>query len=327
MRTDCEQIENIPLFFIGWMPVPDPFYHAPHLTPYYKRRKFLSLLKEIRGIKIDGYMISLNHILRDKGDMHVNTRITKMIREKGLSGFFKVKTEFFLDSGAFQNFFYKRVRECGEMKPEEVFEFQLKLGATKVCHLDVFGDVKKTVENAKIYKELEGGKTEVYYVIQGNGISDYLKCLKELVKIGCERFALGNLYNFRRRYGSFAVVNLIKKVRERIKNNELHLLGVGDLNILLKVKNFITSFDTTYPIRSATLGKTILYWNQKQILKLKPGLVPRKWNCECPVCTRFNIFLDEYNLQKGDFSRTLVRHLRAIHNAYVFKKVLSNNND
>jgi len=159
-------------------------------------------------------------------------------------------------------------------------------------------------------------------VIQGNSIEEYLKCVKELLRLKCERFAIGNLARLSARKRVNEVIEIVSCVRKFIGQNPLHVLGVSNVKILEKIKPYITSFDSSSAIQLATMRKAVLEFCNGVVKDIRGwNKRPVNFKCECNVCKNFNVFQDEHSLPLGTGERRVTRYLRAIHNAYVIWKV------
>jgi tRNA-guanine family transglycosylase len=190
--------------------------------------------------------------------------------------------------------------------------------------MDSMGDWKTTVKYAKVTKEFEECyKFKIFYVIQGNILSDYLKCTKKLLELGCERFAIGNLARLSERKRVDDVINIVSSIRSLVGQKPLHILGVSNLKILERIKPYITSFDSSSAIQLATMRKAVLELKNEVVKDIRDWKKrPTDFNCECNVCKNFDIFQDEHTLPVGTGERRVIRYLRAIHNAYVIWKAV-----
>ena len=276
--------------------------------------------------EIDGLVVSLFHLERRSSRWFL-----ELAKEKGLReaiGEMAQKTIFFeefkitdplcpifLDSGAYNN----DIRS-----PRHVLETQANYKPNYVCHMDVMGNWRKTLRNAKITKDYESSYDfKIYYVIQGRTISDYLRCLEGMLKIGCQRFAIGNLALLSKNRMRDPILGRVIAIKEMMKNKPLHILGISSVDLIIDISRYIDSFDSSTSIRNATRQSGVFILNNGKVVCVR-GKKPSNFVCECPVCRSFDVFTDEYRLPKGTGERRYVRFLRAIHNAYVLKKALSN---
>jgi tRNA-guanine family transglycosylase len=225
-----------------------------------------------------------------------------------------------LDSGGYQN---------AHRDPVKVLEIQSIFRPDFVIHMDVVGDSKRTIRNARITREHENCFSfTIYYAIQGQNIIEYKKCAEKLLKIGCKRFALGNLaYQayLRRLKEIMEVIFAVKKVT---RNNPIHLLGVSNPKLILQLKNLITSFDSSTGVRNATRLREVFAFDGNQIKYFRKfNNRPGEFHCDCPICKIFDIFENEYNYPKGTGDRRKIRFSRAIHNTYIIWKVVNMKNE
>ena len=274
----------------------------------------------------NGLMISLHHLIRKSAKWFlkiaeqrglrnaVGEMARRMYPKKGIKD---PKCAMFLDSGAMQN---------EELRPQKVLELQSKFKPDFVCHMDVMRNTKDTILNAIKTRELESSyNPKVYYVLQGKDVADYVKCFIKLKELKITRFAIGGLVG----RGDKERIHIIEEIRKRITEDpqtELHVLGANSMRLLFKVKNYINSFDSSAPIRAATVereGGRIYFLTEDKIWKIyyrdrgKEG-----FECRCPACREIDIFTDVYSLPKGTGARRHLRFLRAIHNAFMVSKAL-----
>jgi tRNA-guanine family transglycosylase len=274
--------------------------------------------------EIDGLMVSLFHLERRSSswflelakEKGLRKAIGEMARRTKLFSHFHIKDPtcpIFLDSGAYN----RDIR-----KPTEVLEVQAKYKPDYVCHMDVVGDWRKTFKNAKITKEYEHSYDfKIYYVIQGRTISEYLRCLQGMLKIGCERFAIGNLALLSKNRIMDVILARVIAIKEIIKEKPLHLLGVSSLDLISRISKYVDSFDSSTSIRNSTRQSGVFVLDGNKVRCIR-GKKPLFFECKCPVCKNFDVFTNEYQYPKGTGERRYVRFLRAIHNAFILKKSL-----
>jgi len=295
-----------PKFFIEWAPNPDPLYHAPDESPLEMPIR-PSLPKA--PIPVDGYMISLDHLVGGRAKLKF-----RYVAEKyGLHRVLKFDGPIMLDSGGYQN---------KHRDPFTVLELQSTFKPNFVMHMDVMGNWKKTVRNALIAKEFEKCfDFEIYYVIQGRDVADYKKCANMLIKLGCERLALGNLsfLSYLRKLDKLK--EIILSIRDVVGDRPVHLLGVSNPKLILELRGLINSFDSSTGIRNSTRLREIFnLFDGKIIYYRKMNKKPREFQCDCPICQVVDIFENEYKYPKGTGERRRIRFSRAIHNTYIIWK-------
>jgi tRNA-guanine family transglycosylase len=291
-------------YFVSWAPNPDPLYHAASKSPL--GMPINPPLPNV-AIPVDGYMISLDHLIGGRAKL----RFRELAEKHGLHKVLRYKGPIMLDSGGYQK---------KERNPLEVLEFQAKFKPDFVTHMDVIGNVKKTVKNAEMVKQYEGSYDfKIYYVIQGRNVGDYIKCARMLLKLKCERFAIGNLARLSFLHKIGPIERVISSIRKEIGDKPLHLLGISDPKLVSNFGNIISSFDSATGIRNAVrlrevfsiVGNALIYYK-------KPTKRPTEFLCTCPVCKIFDVFENEYNYPKGNGERRRIRFLRAIHNTYIW---------
>lgn len=296
--------ETISRYLISWAPNPDPLYHRAWESPMGMPIK--PSLGQV-AIPVDGYMVSLDHLIGGRA----KKKFRELAKEHGLHKVLRYKGMIMLDSGGYQK---------KDRNPVDVLELQSKFRPDSVVHMDVVGNIKKTVRNAAITREHEESfDFDIYYVIQGNTLSEYVWCARSLRKLCCKRFALGNLSRLSFLHKVRPIQKIIPLIKREIGNNPLHLLGISDPRLIYDFKHIISSFDSATGIRNATRlrevffarGDTLIYYK-------KPSKRPKEFFCSCPVCSTSNVFEDEYQYPLGIGVRRRIRFLRAIHNTYVW---------
>jgi tRNA-guanine family transglycosylase len=317
------------IYFVEWAPNPDPFYHAPHLTPIHPK------LPEGIGIPVDGYMISLQHLREGPGIKKKQAiEFREFASKVGLRKALKFKGPVFLDSGAIQ--FLKR-QEIPPFSQLENLEYQAQFKPTYASHLDfpvpihikippdeVQKRILLTIKNAKIAKKYESCfNFKIVYVVQGRTLKDYVKASKEMATLKAEYYGVGSLVG----RSAKDIIRICNIVRQHLPENaKLHAFGVTKLDAIRQLRGVVDSFDSSSGImwgikgvkNRSPDGGGILDW------RLKPHPVGKiAFNCSCPVCRRFSTLLWENvrNLSYRTGSRRWIRYLRAIHNTFTIWKV------
>jgi tRNA-guanine family transglycosylase len=263
------------------------------------------------AVPVDGYMVSIDHLIGGRA----KKKFRDLAEKHGLHKVLRYKGTIMLDSGGFQ----KKDRD-----PVDVLELQSKFRPDSVVHMDVAGDMKKTVRNAIITRRHEESfDFDIYYVIQGNTLTEYLQCVRSLKKLGCKRFALGNLSRLSFLHRIRPIQKIIPLIKREIGNASLHLLGISDPRLISNFRCIISSFDSATAIRNATRLREVFFARDDILIYYKkPSKRPKEFFCNCPVCLIFDVFEDEYQYPAGVGLRRRIRFLRAIHNTYVWKQAI-----
>lgn len=301
-----------PKFFIEWAPNPDPLYHASSESPL--EMPIYPPLPEA-SIPVDGYMISLDHLIGGRA----KRKFRDVANKYGLHNVLKYDGVIMLDSGGYQN---------KNRDPVEVLELQSKFGPDYVVHMDALGNYKKTIRNALITRHHEESfGFKIYYAIQGRTLTEYTKCTKKLLEMGCERFAVGNLAHLAYLRRIEEIERIVLAIKKIIKDKYLHLLGISNPRLILRLKNFISSFDSSTGVRNATRLREVFTWDGNQMGYFrKLDKKPNGFNCDCPICRTFDIFENEYNYPRGTGERRKIRFSRAIHNTFILWKAINSRN-
>ncbi|MCG9751339.1 hypothetical protein L1D54_12670 [Vibrio brasiliensis] len=199
----------------------------------------------------------------------------RLYRE-GAHRFFRLGSSYEVmgDSGAFS---YLR-----EPQPpysvDDLIEFYVKLDVNQGVSLDhvVFGyrdersrerntlpadkdaRVEMTLENANEFlKQSHGLKFKPYGVAQGWDVRSYMGSVVSLQKMGYQYITLGGVVTL----DSGQLCHLLESINPKLKSNtKLHLLGIGRLELIEKLKSLsVYSIDTTTPLKQAFLNKTKNY--------------------------------------------------------------------
>lgn len=294
-------------YFIEWAPNPDPLYHDPSKSP---QEMTIDPPLLDTPISVSGYMISLEHLVGGRA----KKSFRQAAEEDGINTVLDYSGPVVIDSGGFQG--------TGE-PPEKVLELQSKFSPDIVIQKDTVGDAAQTVSDAERTYELAAKYDfEVWYVVQGSSVEEYLDCATQLKEIGCEQFCLGNLVGRSFLRKTDEVSEIVEAVADVVNGKRLHLLGVSNPGILQQISERIDSFDSSSAIRNATMLREVYEWKDGGIeYHEKCDSRPERYNCRCPVCDKFDVFTNEFNLEKYTGSRRRVRQMRAVHNAWVIDQL------
>jgi len=217
----------------------------------------------------------------------------KKILQKGLRSYYCHDGHFFVDSGGFQ------ARDQKEaLDPLEILRIQENVGADIASTLDipVFPDdkilctthselIKKSVENAlKSINYRQNEEMNLFAAIHGNETSMMVNMINFLEKKAkFDGYAIGGLVPKRSNF--IQIINLIYSVRKKIKDQPLHVFGLGGPSMIpLLIYLGVDSFDSSSFILA---GSHRVYFS--------PDIGSRNMNefplrerlpCVCPVCSK-----------------------------------------
>ena len=294
--------------------------HFPNDPEYWK--EFSNL--------VDGVLMSQKNLHTKKGK---STKLMKEMEERGVHETLEIPRDipFMLDSGAFQ--YMGAEWEELPIIPEKLLEMYRKLKVNFGVHPDwpITNDLnekqvkkryKTTIQNAEIMMELlqkeKYNGLQIIAVAQGNSPFMY-----KFVKIGYKLIGIGGLAplsQFHTDYdGIFKRINAVTSVTSKYKDINVHLFGIGNINVLKKVLNKgVNSFDNATPTMAAIKGDLILsnpHYRRFNILKHPEkanGLIP----CGCVACNKFGKKILRRGKREWNFGR-------AIHNYAHYKAALN----
>lgn len=290
-------------YYIEWAPNPDPLYHDPGESP---QEMTIDPPLLDTPIPVSGYMVSLEHLIGGRA----KKSFRRAAKQEGINKVLNYSGPVVIDSGGFQG---------TDDSPEKVLELQNTFSPDVVIQKDTVGDSDQTILDAeRTYESADKYDFEVWYVIQGSSVEEYLQCATRLKEIGCERYCLGNLAGRSFLGKTEEVSEIVETVADIVDGDRLHLLGVSNPGILQQISNNIDSFDSSSAIRNATMLREVYEWRNNGIeYHKKCDSPPEEFRCTCPVCDEFDVFTNEFNLEKYTGARRRVRQMRAIHNGWV----------
>lgn len=283
---------------------------------------------------VDGVLMSQKSLHTKKG------RPTKLMSEMERRGVHEAlgipkDIPFMLDSGAFQ--YIGTEWEELPITPERLLEIYGKLKVDIGVHLDwpiinglsekqIKKRYKTTIENAEIMMELlqkdKYNNLRIIAVAQGNSPLMYKRCAEKFIKLGYRSIGIGGLALLSRVQTDYEeIFKRIKAVTEatsKYKDVNVHLFGIGNINILRWVLNdSVNSFDNATPTMAAIKGDLILSdpYKRFNILRFRDklnGSIP----CGCPACNRYGKKILERGKRMWNFGR-------AIHNYAHYKYALN----
>lgn len=122
--------------------------------------------------------------------------------------------------------------------------------------------VDRTIRNARIAMELRDWEYERYNrelepvaVIQGYDLQSIRRCAMEMQSFGYEYYALGSVTTQASSRKLPEIKRVLGEVRDIIEKDVwLHILGVMNIDVLLTIKDYITSFDASTITQLAVRG-------------------------------------------------------------------------
>jgi tRNA-guanine family transglycosylase len=216
----------------------------------------------------------------------------------------------FVDSGGYQLLYPDKIdlsKWNVKINSKEIFNLQLKYGATKLCNLDIPINPYASTENFKqvINKNIENikellenklpDKKEIYFVVHGRNDKEikysYQK-IKEIVDFGNEDFnlALGSQVPLLKLNQKIVIKNantFIKIIKEDFRySKKVHLFGLGS-NIINNIEDSIDySYDNSTPVRNAMYLK----WYDPIKNKYTSFNPMDLKKCECYACNKLKEF-------------------------------------
>ncbi|MEM4700254.1 MAG: tRNA guanosine(15) transglycosylase TgtA [Candidatus Nezhaarchaeales archaeon] len=235
--------------------------------------------------------------LREMGFEAITTNaylLMKSMREelltKGLHKALGFEGIIMTDSGAYQLLVYGRV----DVSPDEIVDFQVKIGSDIAVILDVPTGypaarsraeftVEETLRRAKGLFELERGESLWVGPIQGGTWLDLVSsCAREMAKLPFDLYALGSPTKIMEQYMFDVLTDMIIAAKLHLPPGKpFHLFGAGHPMMLpLAVGLGCDTFDSASYALYARQGRYMLETGTLRIEDL--DYLP----CSCPVCSR-----------------------------------------
>jgi len=233
--------------------------------------------------------------------------------------------------------------------PEKVIDIQLDLGSDIIMPLDICPAGKASFEEATKAVELsldwlEKAKKHFQYktknikpadrpllfgIIQGGIYDDLrLKCLKAMIRLELDGYAVGGLAVGEEKSDFFRIVELMGKNMPVEKPR--YLMGVGEPDDLrFSIDSGFDLFDCVQPTRLARHGAFYQFANQRSLKYTKEDIKRSRFaddfsrlddDCQCYTCRTG--FSRSYLRHLIISSETLGQRLLTIHNLYFIKEYL-----
>ena len=197
--------------------------------------------------------------------------------------------------------------------PKEIFKEQMRIIKGHTCPVilcpfdypinprngniqSTYRAIEKTLGNAYEFLELFERKElhknpQISYmgVIQGTDKSSIQFCIRELQRMGFEKFGLGSLAAL---YNSEEILRRVSYAVDVVGRDRLHVFGISRLDVISQLREFnIESIDSTRPTKAA-IYNAVFYSNPFRTYGIYaarnadkyPRLLHAPLPCECPSC-------------------------------------------
>jgi len=236
------------------------------------------------------------------------SKISEKIEKKGLHKFLAFNGLIYTDSGAFQ--FYSR--GIKDFDPEEIIEFQKKIGSDVITPLDLFtfqddskGVVeKKLKETVKRIRSVDKGDRLLVGPIQGGRFLDLRRRAARLVmKENVDVFAIGGLVPLMENYEFKSLVEQVIVARNELAvNKPIHAFGCGHPMVFSLL--VLLGFDLFDSAMYSIAAENDRYLTPEGTLRLEDI---EELPCSCPVCSSTTAS-ELKKMNKGDRAKMLARH-------------------
>lgn len=319
--------------------------HTPAFAPVASQGAVKAIIhKELEELNVEIIMSNLYHLF-------VRPGIETIERMGGLHSFISWKRAIMTDSGGFQIYSLSSLRKLDEngvrfsshidgkrffLTPEDVINFQLKLGSDIIMVLDClipypapYEAIKKGVNltvkwaerSIKVWRESDNPSSGIFGIIQGGTDRKLrLKCLEELLKLDFSGYAIGGLFVGEPKDYSMEVIDyLTSSIPDDFPR---YLMGSGTPeDIFSAVEMGIDLFDCVLPTRNARTGTLFTYKGKVLIKQARYANDPEPVDseCQCYTCRNFSRAYLRH-LFKADELNSFI--LNTIHNLYFYLDIM-----
>jgi len=304
MNVDFELLERDGAARICRFKTPHGTVETPALLPVLNPTKLVITPEELRrsfGIEMvitNAYIIYRNPELRERA------------RKEGVHRLLGFDGAVMTDSGTFQSHVYRTI----EIKPEEIFDFQIEIGSDVATVLDVFSEpefsrneaensVHLTLQRTKDVLSRMRGNSMIASTIQGSLYQDIREEAAASISTLVDYCAIGGVVPLMEQHRYRELISIIAATLRTVnRSRPLHLFGAGHPSILpLAVMLGCDLFDSASYVKYAYDGRMMLEWGSTDLEKLRYN------SCTCPACISHTV--DELRSLKGE-ERTifLARH-------------------
>jgi 7-cyano-7-deazaguanine tRNA-ribosyltransferase len=218
------------------------------------------------------------------------------------------------DSGTFQSHVYGDV----EVEPQQIVDFQKKIGSDVGTILDVFSelgdsedkvrkDAEETIRRAQEAVNIKGDMLLACPVQGGNYIEMRKYCAEEMSKLNCDVHPIGSVVPLMENYRYKELVNVIMASKKGLPpSRPVHLFGAGHPMVFgLAVLLGCDLFDSSSYVKYAKGGRLLFPDGTRKLEEMI------ELPCSCPTCMEHDVdnMLEMY--KKGDYKAL------AMHNLFV----------
>jgi 7-cyano-7-deazaguanine tRNA-ribosyltransferase len=259
-------------------------------------------------------LFGINMVITNSYIIHKNEELREKALASGVHTLLNFDGAVMTDSGTFQSHVYGDV----EVKPDQIVEFQSKIGSDVGTILDVFSELDDTKE--KVAKDMEEtikraaeavdikGDMNLACTIQGGLFPELRRmCAERLSKLNCEFHPIGGVVPLMESYRYRELVEIIIASRQGLNpSRPVHLFGCGHPMVLgMAVLLGCDFFDSASYVKFAKDGRFLFPFGTRRLEDL------HELPCTCPVCSKHSVS-DLSELYKvGDYKPI------ALHNLYV----------
>jgi tRNA-guanine family transglycosylase len=268
--------------------------------------------------ELDGIVVSLHSLIKRK-------TLLDAVTLRGLRRFIGCDKTIIVDSLPFSLF--SNLNSHVEPLQSWILYTQRLLGADILVHRDIplinasenVRDklLRRTMLNAEhALRVAEKLGIDIMLVAQGWDIDSYTMCARYYRDLGAKYVAIGSLVP--KRGNTEFVKKVTKRVREILgRSAHLHLLGIANLSVALKLNKYVDSVDVSTPIRAA-MARNVLIEMNGRLRRVNLNIIGEQQLYE--LLEKVNKDLP-HELRKAKSVRDIIR-LLAIYNAYVLINLL-----
>jgi tRNA-guanine family transglycosylase len=268
--------------------------------------------------ELDGIVVSLHSFIKRK-------TLLDAVTLRGLRRFIGCDKTIIVDSLPFSLF--SNLNSHVEPLQSWILYTQRLLGADILVHRDIplinasenVRDklLRRTMLNAEhALRIAEKLNVDIMLVVQGWDIDSYTMCARYYRDLGAKYVAIGSLVP--KRGDTEFVKKVTKSVREILgRSAHLHLLGIANPSVALKLNKYVDSVDVSTPIRAA-MARNVLIEMNGRLRRVNLNIIGEQQLYE--LLEKVNKDLP-HELRKAKSIRDIIR-LLAIYNAHVLINLL-----
>jgi len=268
--------------------------------------------------ELDGIVVSLHSFIKRK-------TLLDAVTLRGLRRFIGCDKTIIVDSLPFSLF--SSLNSHVEPLQSWILYTQRLLGADILVHRDIplinasenVRDklLRRTMLNAEhALRVAEKLSVDIMLVVQGWDIDSYTMCARYYRDLGAKYVAIGSLVP--KRGNTEFVKKVTKRVREILgRSAHLHLLGIANPSVVLKLNKCVDSVDVSTPIRAA-MARNVLIEMNGRLRRVNLNIIGEQQLYELLEKVSKDL---SHELGKAKGVRDIIR-LLAIYNAYVLINLL-----